>query len=107
VGGTTYAYVVFIDTDRDLVLDGGETVVKQVLWSAYDPFVGLDMTEGDDGDGMSFNGPDNGLAFGADGLPKKQGGAMAGGTVFLVHGETKKKLNVVVATAGNIRIARP
>ena len=100
VGSDTYDYVVFEDTDNDLVLDTAETagVVKKVKWSDYYPGISTDSN--------NFAANDEGLpavAFGANGIPKKSSPGFASGTVSIKNADSSKA-DVVMSRAGNIKV---
>jgi prepilin-type N-terminal cleavage/methylation domain-containing protein len=104
IGGRVYDYVVFADTDNDMVYDAGEEIVTRVLWANYKD-VTLDVTQGG-GDGLSFTNNDDGLpsiAFRSNGLPRNNLGGFGAGTAFFINtrGITR---SVILSSGGNIRI---
>jgi Tfp pilus assembly protein FimT len=104
IGGTTYDYIVYVDSDRDLEYDAGEDIVTKVLLADYQG-VSFDLSEGG-GDGLTF--PDNddnlpSIAFSPTGLPRDNAGNPGSGTAYLKN--TKNgTASVVVSSSGNIRV---
>lgn len=104
IGGTTYDYAVYYDSDKDLEYDAGEDIITKVRLTDYKG-VSFDITQGD-GDGLTFADNDDGLpsiAFTPTGLPKNNSGGFGAGSVFLTN-SNGKAIKVVVSSAGNIRI---
>jgi prepilin-type N-terminal cleavage/methylation domain-containing protein len=104
IGGTSYDYAVYADSDKDLEYDAGEDIITKVLWTDYKD-VSFDITQGG-GDGLTFTNNDDGLpsiTFTPDGLPKNNLGGLGAGSVFLTN-PNGKATKVVVSSAGNIRI---
>jgi type IV fimbrial biogenesis protein FimT len=101
IGGTTYSYVVYVDSDEDLQYDAGEELLTRVLFSERYPQVNFDTSQGG-GDGLTF--PDNpiglpSIAFRSNGLTQNS----LSGDAFLNN--TKNTTgSVAVSAAGNIRI---
>lgn len=89
-------YTVFVDTDNDFVLDGGEVTVVQVSWSDYSGVSQSSVTF-DNTPGQPC------IAFRPDGIPTDGSGGLAGGSVTLgnING---KSLTLTVSQAGGIRI---
>lgn len=97
IGGQTYDYVVYVDSDNDLEYDAGEQVITKVLWTDY---------KGVDDSGLTFANNDDGLpsiAFRSNGLTRNNAGGFGAGTVSLVN-QNNKTADVVVSSVGNIRI---
>jgi type IV fimbrial biogenesis protein FimT len=104
IGGTTYDYAVYVDSDKDLEYDAGEDIITKVLWTDYKG-VSFDTAQGG-GNGLTFTTNDDGLpsiAFAPDALPKNNLGGLGAGSVFLTN-PNGKVTKVVVSSAGNIRI---
>jgi len=105
IGGTTYDYIVYVDSNSDLVYDAGEDIVTKVLFSERYPGVDFDTTQGG-GDGLTF--PPNAvplpsIAFTPNGLPRDNVGNPGAGTAFFIN--TKNGTATVVVTAsGNITV---
>jgi len=100
-------YDVYVDTDKDLVLDAGEEVLMSVALSDYGP-VTFDDSEGG-GDGMEFanegvDGIDDSIAFSALGLPRNLPGVMGSGTIYLKHWSPDRTGNISISTSGSIKI---
>jgi prepilin-type N-terminal cleavage/methylation domain-containing protein len=118
IAGTQYAYVVFPDYDKDLVLDTADAgdldgdgdqenetndIFKLVLLTRN---VAFDSSRGG-GDGITILHNGNGqpaIAFNGHGLPKRAGGAFGAGTVYLKNTQSDKGRKVVISRAGRIRI---
>jgi len=104
IGGKTYDYIVYVDSDSDLEYDAGEDIVTKVLLADYQG-VSFDLSEGG-GDGLTF--PDNddnlpSIAFRPTGLPRDNSGNPGSGTAYFKS--TKNgTASVVVSSSGNIRI---
>ena len=94
-------YVVYVDANSDWTYQDGEEIARPIAWSNY-AGVSIDSSEGG-GDGLSFANPINGIAFGPNGFPTDNTGALASGTVFIKNKKNKKS-SIVVSPAGNIRI---
>ena len=94
-------FLVFVDANRNIIYDGGETVVKTKNWSDYGN-VTLDGSQGG-GDGLTFSNPSNGVAFSATGIPINSLGGLGMGTVHLRNsrGDTA---SIVLSGAGSVRI---
>ena len=106
IGGLTYDYVVFVDTDSDLEYDTGEQVIVKRRW-AEDGYEGVawDTTKGG-GHGITFASNDEGrpsVAFQSSGIPISNTGGMGMGSAYLTN-QTQKKARVVLSAAGNIAI---
>jgi len=93
-------YVIFVDSDKDLVPDPGEEVIASISLSDYGN-VSFDTSKGG-GDGLTFSNPTNGIAFAADGLAKSAVG-FGLGSVYLKNGNSKTA-GLLVSSAGSIRL---
>ncbi|MBT4363411.1 MAG: type II transport protein [Desulfobacterales bacterium] len=93
-------FVIYADSDKDLVQDGGEYVIAGISLSDYGG-VSLDTSQGN-GDGLTFSNPNNGIAFSSSGIPRSSGG-FGSGSVYLKH-NNNKTARVIVSSSGNIRI---
>jgi len=97
VGGTTYDYIVYVDTDNDLEYDPGEKVIVSQLWeqsaniSSTIPFVNND-------EGRPS------IAFNPYGLPKDNAGNLGNGTITLTNTTSRVK-NLELSIVGNVKIA--
>lgn len=104
VGGTTYDYVVFIDSDNDMEYDAGERTIAKILLSSYN---GISFDTSQSGDGLTFNTPnDDGLpatAFRTNGLSRDNGGGFGAGRVYLINTRNRTK-EIILSPAGTIRI---
>jgi type IV fimbrial biogenesis protein FimT len=101
IEGTTYDYVVYVDSDKDLEYDAGEEVVTKILFSERYPQVNFDTSQGG-GDGLDFADNAAGLpsiAFRSNGLTE----GLVAGKAFLKN--TKNRTgSVEVSAVGNIKI---
>jgi len=101
IGGTTYSYVVYVDSNEDLQYDAGEELLTTVLFSERYPQVNFDTSQGG-GDGLTFPNNPTGLpsiAFRSNGLTQN----LLSGDAFLKN--TKNRTgSAAVSAAGNIRI---
>ncbi len=88
-------YTIFVDGDRDFVMDAGEAVISQVTWANY-PNVTAGANTFDDSLGLPA------IAFRSDGIPTVSTG-IASGTATL-NNTNGKSLDVTVSQAGGIRI---
>jgi len=95
-------YVIFMDADKDLVQDAGETVISSVSLSDYEN-VSFDTSKGG-GDGLLFSGTDDGIAFSFTGLPRDSTGALGLGTIFLKQDNRSKTAEISITRAGSIQI---
>jgi len=104
VGGTTYDYVVFIDSDNDMEYDDGERTIAQILLSGYN---GIRFDTSQDGDGLTFNNLNNdGLpatAFRTNGLPRNNAGGFGSGRVYLINTRNRTQ-EIILSPAGTLRI---
>ena len=103
IGGTTYNYIVYVDSNSDLVYDAGEDIVTKVLFSERYPGVSFDTSQGG-GDGLTF--PPNAvplpsIAFTPNGLPRDNAGNPGAGTAFFIN-TRNRTATVVVTISGNI-----
>lgn len=101
IGGTTYSYVVYVDSDENLQYDAGEELLTKVLFSERYPQVNFDTSQGG-GDGLDFADNAAGLpsiAFRSNGLTQN----LVSGEAFLKN--TKNRTgSVEVSAVGNIKI---
>jgi len=100
VDGKTYDYVVFQDADNDLVLDNSETaaIVRKAKWTDYYPGISTDSN--------TFATNDDGLpavAFRSNGITRNNGGGFGAGTVSIKNTDNSEA-NIVMSSAGNIRV---
>ncbi|MEA3477552.1 MAG: GspH/FimT family pseudopilin, partial [Bacteroidota bacterium] len=106
IGGTTYTYVVYSDSNGNCEFDVGEVVIDQVLWPANQGF-GLDNNKPNPGDGgLSFIDDDNGnpsISFQPNSIPTDNNGGTGNGSAFLINSNGWTR-SVVVSVAGNISI---
>jgi len=103
LGGTTAAYIVYVDSDSDCEYDFGETIITQI--QAWPKQISLDLSKGG-GDGLTFTNNDDGnptISFRPIGIPTGNGGGFANGTAFLTNtnGQTR---SVVINNVGNVKI---
>jgi type IV fimbrial biogenesis protein FimT len=94
-------YVIYVDANDDWIYQAGEEIASPVPWSDY-PGVRVDAAQGG-GDGLSFANPGDGIEFTPNGFARDNTGTLAGGTVFLIGGDSKTS-TIVISPAGNIRI---
>ena len=94
------SYVIYVDSDKDLVQDPGEEVIASISLSDYGN-VSFDTSEGG-GDGLTFSNPTNGIAFSATGLVKNSAGS-GSGSVYLKH-DNNRTARVVLSPSGSIRL---
>lgn len=102
INGTTYDYVVYVDSNRNFEYDAGEEVIAEIL---LDYGVAFDTTQGG-GDGISIINNDDALpslAWNSRGQPRTNGNALGSGTIYLV-GSTGITRSLIISTAGRIRI---
>lgn len=104
IGGTTYSYVVYLDSDENLQYDAGEELLTKVLFSERYPQVNFDTSQGG-GDGLTFDDHPNNptglpsIAFRSNGLTED----LVAGAAFLKN--TKNRTgSVAVSVVGNIKI---
>jgi len=103
LGGTTAAYIVYMDSDSDCEYDFGETIITQI--QAWPKQISLDLSKGG-GDGLTFTNNDDGnptISFRPIGIPTGNGGGFANGTAFLTNTNGRTR-NVVINNAGNVKI---
>jgi Tfp pilus assembly protein FimT len=98
---TTNNFTAYVDSNGNLVLDGGEFVINSNNWSQYSGVI-LDTAEGG-GDGLSFANPANAIAFAPNGFPTDNTGALATGTVFIKN-QSNNTSSIAVSPAGSVRI---
>ncbi len=108
IGGTTFDYVVYVDTDNDLEFDNpGDEVLTSVLFSGRYKGVSFDTTKGG-GDGIddSIINNDDGnptLGFLSTGFSVDNAGNPASGSVYFINLNGRER-EVAVSAAGNITI---
>lgn len=95
------SFTVFIDSNQNYAVDGGEAVIKSINLSDY-PGVRLDISQGG-GDGLTFANPNSGLAFTPNGFPVDDTVAVTSGTVFLIN-NADEQMSIDISPAGNVRI---
>jgi Tfp pilus assembly protein FimT len=95
------SFAVFIDSNQNFSIDGGEAVIKSINLSDY-PGVRLDSSQGG-GDGLTFVSPGNGLAFAPNGFPMDSTNSITSGTVFLKN-NANDQASIDISPAGNVRI---
>ena len=103
LGGTTTAYIVYVDSDSDCEYDSGETIITQI--QAWPKQISLDLSKGG-GDGLTFTNNDDGnptISFRPIGIPTGNGGGFANGTAFLTNTNGRTR-SVVINNAGNVKI---
>jgi prepilin-type N-terminal cleavage/methylation domain-containing protein len=106
IGGQTYDYVVYVDTDQDLAYDAGEIILKRTRFSdsGYKG-IGFDTSQGG-GNGLTFLADT--VAFSPRGLviDTNQNIIAAGAdSVFITNNRGKTK-QISVSSAGGIRISQ-
>lgn len=102
---TNFDYVVFVDSNKNLEYDAGETVITQKQWADYKDVAFDTSASGTGGTGLSFAFNDNNLpaiSFRPNGLPINNSGGMGAGTAFLINTKGKTR-SVIVSFAGSIR----
>lgn len=102
VAGTTFDYVVFVDTNGDVEFNAGEPIIVQQLLSAY-PDVSFDLTKGG-GDGLTFVANDDGspaITFRPNAIPTDNNGGVGNGSVFLTNTNGREN-SVVVNISGSV-----
>ena len=106
IGGQSYDYVVFVDTNGNLEYDSGEQVLIKRLWGGGQfPGISFDKSQGQ-GTGLTFHKNDDGLpavSFKPSGIPVCNTGGMGMGTAYLVN-QRGQRAKVILSAAGNIRI---
>ena len=104
VGGTTYDYILYTDTNANCRYDAGEMLVAQVRLADY-PGVEFDPgnpnTFQDNGDPAAGAQPS--IAFRPNSLPTDSGGGMANGSVSIRNGNGLD-YRIAVSQAGNVAI---
>jgi len=94
--GTVYDYVIYVDTNRDLKFDAGETVLKRVLLSRE--YKGISL------ENVNFSKNDNSLAsvaFNPRGFPRDRTG-VGNGTIVLAD-SMGGRMSTILNTAGRVR----
>lgn len=106
VGGTIFAYVLFVDSNpANQVYDAGEVIISQVQWPQG---VSLDLTQGG-GDGLSFVNRGVGCAgnpaitFSPTSITVNDICGLGTGRAFLTNTNGRTR-SVVVNQSGNVRI---
>jgi type IV fimbrial biogenesis protein FimT len=94
-------YVIYVDSNKDLVPDVGEEVIASISLSDYGN-VSFDASEGG-GDGLTFSNPTDGIAFSGTGLPKKKLAGIGSGIVYLKH-DNNRTARAIVSPSGSIRL---
>lgn len=105
IGGTPYDMVSFVDANGNLEYNTGETVLRQIVFATDFPAVSFDTNQGG-GNGLSFAANDDGnpaIGFQSNGLPVSNSGSFGNGTAYLKN-TNNNLMQIVVSTAGNIRI---
>lgn len=103
ISGTTYDYVVFVDSNRDLEYNTGDEVVTKRSFEEYkgnvffDPSDGLDFGVNDNTPPLSV------ISFRSNGLVIDNDGNNNGGTVSLKNIKNRE-MDISVSSTGNIRI---
>lgn len=103
VAGTPFAYIVYVDADRDCEFDAAEIIIARM--QQWPQNVALDTSEGG-GDGLSFTDNDDGnptIVFRQNAIPAANAGAIPNGTAFLISSSGLSRV-VVVNRAGSISI---
>ena len=95
VGGTTYSYVVYVDTNKDLEYDPGEKIIVSQL-ADQSAIINCDFMKNDN-DLPS-------IAFNSYGLPKDKTGNLGKGTITVTNPITNRVKNLELSTVGNIKI---
>jgi len=100
-GSVTYDYIVYVDSNRNRIYDGVDSILVQRNWAKeYKGSVFFNTAEGSGGTGLSFSQNTNGrpsVGFYANGLPVNTGNAYMKNT-------NDRTMSVKVSTAGNIKI---
>ncbi len=104
LGGTTYDYVIFLDSNADMVFDAGSETTLEKKKLSDQGRIRLDTSQGG-GNGVDFvNGLGNpAFYFSVDGFPKYGITLPAWGSVYLTdhRGKTSR---ISVTAAGNIKV---
>ena len=108
VSGTTYDYVVYVDTGNNLEFDSAvDEVLSKVLFSDQYKDVIFDTNKGVGNDGIDFPGNDDSpprptIGFLSNGFTIDNGGNPVSGSVYLTNAIRERE--VAVSAAGNITI---
>jgi len=106
IEGSTYHYVIFIDSDNDCEYDPGEQVLVRRTWGGEEfPGISFDPTKGG-GDGITFSDNDENIpaiSFQPSGIPVSNSGGLGMGTAYLIN-KKGKTAKVIVSCSGNIRV---
>ncbi len=102
IDGTHYDYIVYIDSNKDLLYTTGERLVAAVNFvaSSFNP-----SAPGGGDDGLTFvdnTAGDPSIAWNHRGYPVKKNGGFTGGTAFLINPRNKTQ-QVIVSRFGRIR----
>ena len=99
VDDVTYDYVVFKDADNDLEYDTSEKpgIITKVKWTDYKSVSGNSNTFTNNDDGLPA------IAFRSNGIPSNNTGGLGMGTLSIKNTKNKET-DIVVSSAGNIRI---
>lgn len=96
VGGTTNAYVVYVDENKNCEYDAGEPIITHVeQWPPQVSLNGVTFTNNDDGNPT--------IAFTSTAIPTANGGGFANGSAALTNTKGRVR-SVVISRAGNISI---
>ena len=99
----TNCFATFDANGYVIYLDAGGTVISSVSLSNYEN-VSFDTSKGG-GDGLTFSGTDNGIAFSMTGLPRTLDlSALGSGTIFLKQDNRDKTAEISISKAGSIQI---
>jgi len=95
-------YVIYLDTNKNLVQDTDEPDIISVSLSDYDN-VSFDTSKG--GDGLTFKDTEKGIAFSMTGLPRILDLTELGsGSIFLKQDNRDKTAEISISKAGSIKI---
>jgi type IV fimbrial biogenesis protein FimT len=95
IGGTTYAYVLFVDCDGDSEYDAGEQIVIRQQWPQGVWLSATTLPTNDDGLPS--------ISFKPNSIPTGNGGGLANGTATLTNTDGRN-VAIVVNRSGNVRI---
>ena len=95
IGGTAFAYVLFVDCDGNSEYDAGESIIVQQQWPTGVVLSATTLPDNDD------NYPS--ISFKPNSIPTGNGGGFANGTVSLTNTNGRTR-SVVVNRSGNVRI---
>lgn len=100
ISDDNWAYIVYLDVDRDCEYDSGEQIVDEL--KSWPKSVSVDVDAG----GVGFQDNDEGhptIVFRSNGIPTDNDGGIGNGTVHLINVNGKKQ-EVVINQTGSIRI---